>query len=122
MPGQIQYILQRRENQQSFSAPHGVRTRATRVTVHVKGIVRPFEFGGRDSVYYNWRPGKFFYNFNGTISREEHETITGLMITGLALSQSELLAFFSLWQVNIKISHRILFNPTIPEDDLLRLA
>jgi hypothetical protein len=37
MPGQIQYILQRRENHQSFSAPHGVHTRATRV--RVKGTV-----------------------------------------------------------------------------------
>jgi hypothetical protein len=38
----------------------------------------------------------------------------------MALSnQSELLpAFFSPWQVNLKISHRILPNPTIPEDDL----
>jgi hypothetical protein len=46
-----------------------------------------------------------------------------LRITGMALSnQSELPAFFRLRQVNLKISHRILPNPTIPEDDLPRLA
>ncbi len=46
-----------------------------------------------------------------------------LSITGMALfNQSELTAFFSPWQVNLKISHRILPNPTIPEDDLPRMA
>jgi hypothetical protein len=45
----------------------------------------------------------------------------GLRITGLSLSnQSELLAFLSPRQ--IKISHHILPNPTIPEDALPRLA
>jgi hypothetical protein len=72
MPGQIQYILQRRENRQSFSAPHGVHTRATRVTVHVKGIVRPFELGGVTLYITTGGPKSFFLNFNGTISREEH--------------------------------------------------
>jgi hypothetical protein len=39
----------------------------------------------------------------------------------MALSnQSELPVFFSLRQVSLNVSHRI--NPTIPEDDLLRLA
>ncbi len=49
--------------------------------------------------------------------------------TGVALSsQSELPTFISARQVNLKISHRILLNPTIPEnglipeDDLLRMA
>ncbi len=43
-------------------------------------------------------------------------------------SKSELPTFFSARQVNLKISHRILLNPTIPEnglipeDDLLRMA
>jgi hypothetical protein len=37
-------------------------------------------------------------------------------------NQSVLLAFFNPQQVNLKINHRILPNPTIPEDDLLRLA
>jgi hypothetical protein len=36
-------------------------------------------------------------------------------------NQSELLAFLSR-KVNLKISHRILSNPTISEDDLPRLA
>jgi hypothetical protein len=41
----------------------------------------------------------------------------------MALSnQSELPAFFSPWQVNLKISHHILPNPKILEDDLPRLA
>jgi hypothetical protein len=44
-----------------------------------KGIVRPFELSGetrliRSSVI-NYRPGKFFFNFNDTVSREEHKTI-----------------------------------------------
>jgi hypothetical protein len=41
----------------------------------------------------------------------------------MALSnQSELPAFFSPRKVNLKISHRILPNPTIPGDDLPRMA
>jgi hypothetical protein len=41
----------------------------------------------------------------------------------MALSdQSELPMFFSPRQVNLKISYCILPNPTIPEDDLPRLA
>jgi hypothetical protein len=66
----------------------------------------------------------FYFYFNDTISREEHKTIySDLRITGMALSnQSELLALFSPRQVNLKISHHILPNPTIPEDDLPILA
>jgi hypothetical protein len=47
-----------------------------------------------------------FRDFQGLISYCP-ATFTGLRITGLALSHhsSELLAFFSLWQVNIKISY-----------------
>ncbi len=83
----------------------------------------------------------FFKNFNNTVSREEHKTIhSGLRIPGMALSnQSELPAFFSPQQDNLKISTRILPNPTmtyrewphpgrwlkqngqIPEDYLTRL-
>jgi hypothetical protein len=37
-------------------------------------------------------------------------------------NQSELPAFFRHRQVNFKISHRILPNPTIPEDSLQKLA
>ncbi len=37
-------------------------------------------------------------------------------------NQSKLQAFFSPWEVNLNISHRSLPSPTIPEDDLLRLA
>jgi hypothetical protein len=47
------------------------------------------------------------------------------MITEMALSmsnQSELQAFFSPQQANLKISHHILSNPTIQKDDLPRLA
>jgi hypothetical protein len=41
----------------------------------------------------------------------------------MALSnQSDLSVFFSPWKVNLKISHRILPNPTIPEDDLPGLS
>ncbi len=44
-----------------------------------KGIVRSFELLGEirliRSTEKNWRPGKFFLNFNDTISREEHKTI-----------------------------------------------
>jgi hypothetical protein len=42
-------------------------------------------------------------------------------ITALS-NHSELPAFFSLRQVTLKISHRILPIPTIPEDDLPRMA
>jgi hypothetical protein len=52
-----------------------------------------------------------------------HLQYSGLRITWKALSnQSELAAFFSPWQVNLKISHRILPNTTFPEDDLPRIA
>jgi hypothetical protein len=37
-------------------------------------------------------------------------------------STSKYQRFFSPRQVNLKISHRILPNPSIPEDDLPRLA
>jgi hypothetical protein len=41
----------------------------------------------------------------------------------MALSnQSDLPAFFSSQKVTLKNSHLILSNPTIPEDDLPRLA
>jgi hypothetical protein len=49
----------------------------------------------------------------------------GLRITRMALSlfnQSELPAFSSPQQFNLKISYSILPNPVIPEDDLPRLA
>jgi hypothetical protein len=43
---------------------------------------------------------------------------SGLRISGMTMSnQSELPTFFSARQVNLKISHRIFINPTIPEDD-----
>jgi hypothetical protein len=38
------------------------------------------------------------------------------------LNQNNLLAFFSSLKVNLKIIHRILSNPTIPEDDLPRMT
>ncbi len=41
---------------------------------------------------------------------------------GVLTGQSELPAFFSPWQVDLKNCHRILPNPTIPEDDLPRLV
>ena len=45
----------------------------------LKGIVRPFELGGKtwiiQSAVINWRPGKFFLDFNDTISRMEQKTI-----------------------------------------------
>ncbi len=48
---------------------------------------------------------------------------SGLRITGMALSnQSESPLFFSPRQVSLKIWHCILFNPTIPEDDMLTMA
>jgi hypothetical protein len=41
----------------------------------------------------------------------------------MALSnQRKLPAFFQSQQVHLKIIHRILPNPTIPEDDLPRMA
>jgi hypothetical protein len=40
----------------------------------------------------------------------------------LLSNQSDLPAFFSPRQVNLKISHSILPNPTIPEDDLPRMV
>ncbi len=112
----------------------------------LKGIVRPFEFGGVTRLIWsnitNWQV--FLYYFNDTISREKQKIIDrGLGISGLALSnQSKLPAFFSPRQVNLKISHRLLRmaksrkmiylpkmaksrkmkNGQIPEDDLPRLA
>jgi hypothetical protein len=81
-------------------------------------IVRPLEFGCVTWLIWsgiiNWRPGKFsFFNFNYTISREEHKTIyRSLRITGMAFSnQSELRAFCIPGQVNLKISYHILPNP-----------
>jgi len=93
-------------------------------------IVRPLEFGCVTWLIWsgiiNWRPGKvFFFNFNDTISREEHKTIySGFRIIGMSMSnQSELPAFCNPWQVNLKsTSYHILPNPTIPDDDLPRLA
>jgi hypothetical protein len=68
----------------------------------LKGIVQIYEFGGvtrlTRSGIVNWRPGKFFiYNFNDTISREEHKPIYScIRITGMALSnQSDLMQFWS---------------------------
>ncbi len=83
--------------------------------------------GGRVRLSSSSRSGSssnFSEQIKGTISREEHKTIyCGLRITGMTLSkQSELQAFFSPRQVNLKISHQILPNPTIPEDDLPRMA
>jgi hypothetical protein len=76
----------------------------------LKGIVRPFEFGGVTSHIpsgvINWRPYKFFLNFNDTVSWREAKIpfTAALRITGMALSnQSELPVFFSPWQVNLKI-------------------
>jgi hypothetical protein len=92
-----------------------------------KGIVWPFEIGGVTRLIRSGikkktgGPASFFYNFNDTISREELKTFySGLRIT----NKSELTAFFSPRHANLKISHCILFfhNPTIQEDDLLRLA
>jgi hypothetical protein len=37
-------------------------------------------------------------------------------------NQSELLALFSPRQVNLKISHRILPNLTLPEDNLTKIG
>jgi hypothetical protein len=54
-------------------------------------------------------------------SQEQSLKPFGLRITGMALS-NQLPAFFSLLQVNLKFSHRILPNRTIPKDDLPRLA
>ncbi len=73
------------------------------------------------------RPGSssnFSEQIKGTISCEEHKTIyCGLRISGIALSnQRELQAFFSPRQVDLKISHSILRNPTIPDSDLPRMA
>jgi hypothetical protein len=91
-----------------------------------KGIVQHFDIGYVTRLIrsgtINWRPGKFF--FYNTISREEHKTIySGFRITEMALyNKIELTAFFSPRQVNLKIRHRILLNPTIQENDLLRLA
>jgi hypothetical protein len=67
---------------------------------------------------------KLIFNFNDKISREEHKTIySGLRISGMALSnQSDLPVFFSPRKVNLQISHLILPNPTMPEDDLSRWA
>jgi hypothetical protein len=47
--------------------------------VQSKDIVRPFEFAGMTrlirSCIINWRPDKFFLNFNYKVSREEHLNI-----------------------------------------------
>jgi hypothetical protein len=69
----------------------------------LKCIVRPFKIGDvtrlNRSGKINWRPGKFFL----ITLMEEHKTVySGLMITGMALSnQNELEAFFSPRQVNL---------------------
>jgi hypothetical protein len=80
--------------------------------------------GGRVRLSTSGRSGSFSEQIKGTISREEHKIIyCDLRISGMALSnQKELPAFFSPRQVNLKISHRILRNPTIPDGDLSRLA
>jgi hypothetical protein len=83
--------------------------------------------GGRVRLSSSARSGSssnFSEQIKGTVLREEHKTIyCGLRISGMALSnQSELPAFFGPRQVNLKISHSILPNPTIPDDDLPRMA
>jgi hypothetical protein len=75
--------------------------------------------GGRVRLSSSARSGSssnFSEQIKGTVSREEHKTNhCGLRISGMALSnQRELPAFFSPRQVDLKISHRILPNPTIP--------
>ncbi len=115
-------------------------------TWHIKGIVRPFEFGGLirliRSSKINWRPGKFFFNFNATVSREEHKTIlSSLRISEMALSNqsdlpvfilsptSHLIGFCKSCEMALAIEQKIplcfillLPSPTIPEDDLPRMA
>ncbi len=84
------------------------------VIMSVKGIVWPFEFRGVTrlicSGIINWRPGRlFFLDFNYTILQEGHKIIyNGMRITGMALS----------------IQNHPLHSchPTIPEDDLPRMA
>ncbi len=52
----------------------------------------------------HWMPGKFLFNFNDTISREEHKTIySGLRITGMALP-IKLPVFFSPRKVNLTVA------------------
>ncbi len=80
----------------------------------VKSIVWPFEFRGvtwliRPGII-NWRPGRLvFFLILMTQSHERSiKPFTTAWITGMALS--------------IQIRHCILPNPTIPEDDLPRMA
>jgi hypothetical protein len=75
----------------------------------IKGIVWPFKYVGvtrliRSGIT-NWRPGRFFKNFNDKVSQQEHSTIySGLRISGMALSkQRDLPAFLRPRKVNLKI-------------------
>jgi hypothetical protein len=59
---------------------------------NLKSLIRPFEFGGvtHSIRYTNWRLGKFFFNFNDKVSREEHKTIySGFWPLGYGFFQSK---------------------------------
>jgi hypothetical protein len=87
----------------------------------LKGNVQPFEFVGvtgahliRHCKLESWYDFFFFLIFMLQSHKRSLKQF-GLRITGMALSnQSQLPGFFSPGQVNLKISHLILPNRTIP--------
>ncbi len=99
----------------------------------IKEIVRPFKVGGVTklirSCNMNWRPGKFFFfNFNDTSSREELKSLHRLKDNWDGFVQPRWVTLHDFfWSPASKSKNQpphscILPSPTLPEDDLLRMA